>query len=205
MTRGRLDFGRLREAIAGPGVDPRTWVTTGRVDDDPDAIRWEEPFGWIADVTFTGGALDGDGPNPCRVASMFAGSAQGKSAPQLRGCEVIVLIPEGNPNTNPVIIGMMHNGDGCAAPTEVNGTPIDEAYALENEITVMEGGVDQQLGGQFQVVAEEEAVLIGSLVKLGDESLVPLDGVVQGRGIDPFTGLTYYLLGNTSAIVRAKK
>lgn len=167
--RGKLDFGRLREAIQGPGVDPRTWVTTGRVDSDPDAIRWEPPFGWVVDVTFSGGDLDSDGPNPCRVATMFAGSMQGISAPQLQGAEVIVLIPEGNPNTNPVIIGMLHNGDGNVAPETVNETPIDEAHALANLITVTEGGADQQFGGDVRVKAGGVNRQLAPLVELAEQ------------------------------------
>lgn len=205
MTKGKLDFGRLREAIAGPGVDPRTWITTGRVDDDPAAIRWEEPFGWVVDVTFTGGALDGDGPNPCRVASWMAGMDNGFSAPQLRNSEVIVVIPEGNPNTNPVIIGMIHNGDDNGAPLEVNGTPVTQDYALANTITVASGGEDKQLGGASRLIAAEDATLVGATVHLGAEGLSPADGVVQGTAIDPFTGLTYFLLGSASTKVLAKK
>lgn len=169
MTRGKLDFGRLREAIAGPGVDPRTWITTGRVDDDPAAIRWEEPFGWVVDVTFTGGALDGDGPNPCRVASWLAGQDQAFSAPQVRNSEVIVVIPEGNPNTNPIIVGMIHNGDDNAAPLEVNGTPVTQDYALANQITVVPGGVDQQVGGDVRVKAGGVNRQLAPLVELAEQ------------------------------------
>ncbi len=45
-------------------------------------------------------------------------------------------------------------------------------------------------------------------VELGADAvaLIPLlDGVVHGRGVDPFTGAPYYALGNTSSIVAAKK
>lgn len=169
MTKGKLDFGRLRLAISGPGVDPRTWVTTGRVDDDPAAIRWEEPFGWVVDVTFTGGALDGDGPNPCRVASWLAGQDQAFSAPQLRNAEVIVVVPEGNPNTNPIIIGMIHNGDDNAAPLEVNGTPVTQDYALANQIAVTPGGVDQQIGGDVRVKAGGVNRQLAPLVELAEQ------------------------------------
>lgn len=48
-------------------------------------------------------------------------------------------------------------------------------------------------------------VVVAPLVELGDENLGLLDGVVHGSGIDPFTGLTYTVLGNASAVVKAKK
>lgn len=205
MTRGRLDFGRLREAIAGPGIDPRTWVTTGRVDNDPEALRWEPPFGWVADVTFTGGALDGDGPNPCRVASWLAGAGNSAAPPPLLGAEVLVVVPEGNPNANPVIVGAMHGGDGNEAPTSVNGDDIDTAYAAANLILVTDKGVDQQVGGKHRTVAAGDATLVGASVRLGAEGLSASDGVVQGTAIDPFTGLTYFVLGSASGKVFAKK
>ena len=44
-------------------------------------------------------------------------------------------------------------------------------------------------------------------VELGGEQLglVPSNGVVHGSGTDPFTGLPYWMLGNVSAVVLAKK
>lgn len=41
-------------------------------------------------------------------------------------------------------------------------------------------------------------------VDVGDGT-VPTDGVVHGAGVDPFTGSTYFALGNTSSRLRAKK
>lgn len=43
------------------------------------------------------------------------------------------------------------------------------------------------------------------IVELGGVGLFPTDGVVHGTGVDPFTGVQYFNLGSTSAIVRAKK
>lgn len=40
---------------------------------------------------------------------------------------------------------------------------------------------------------------------LGVQALVPMDGVVTGQGIDTLTGVPYFLLGNASTIVFAKK
>lgn len=46
----------------------------------------------------------------------------------------------------------------------------------------------------------------GGFVKLGDDTVIPpLQGVVNGQGIDPFTGMTYFALGNASNFVAAKK
>jgi len=45
----------------------------------------------------------------------------------------------------------------------------------------------------------------GHVVELGATGLAATAGVVQGEGIDPFTGMTYAALNNASSIVRAKK
>jgi hypothetical protein len=52
----------------------------------------------------------------------------------------------------------------------------------------------------------KRVILEGLAVELGDANLVPVqDGVVTGRGTDPYTGLPYWMLGNSSAVVGAKK
>lgn len=53
------------------------------------------------------------------------------------------------------------------------------------------------------VQATRVRVLSGD-IELGD-SPSSVDQVVVGSGIDPFTGSTYYVLGNTSSTVKAKK
>ncbi len=51
------------------------------------------------------------------------------------------------------------------------------------------------------VVVDSKDVRLG-----GDAELVdPTQGVVHGQGIDPFTGMPYFALGNTSTVVKAKK
>lgn len=42
-------------------------------------------------------------------------------------------------------------------------------------------------------------------VELGAEGLLPPQGVVHGEGVDPFTGLPYWMLGNASTVVLAKR
>lgn len=144
--RKQLDYGRLRRAMAGPGADPRTWCATARVDDDPDAIRFEEPDGWLVDVTIQGGPLDGE-EITCRVASGFAQNGATRSDPPSRDCEVLVVISEGDPNANPVIVGQVHNGGGCPVPSSVNGEGLDEQKALATHVLVTPHDVDQQIGG----------------------------------------------------------
>lgn len=175
-VRASLDYGRLREAMAGPGADPRTWVSMGRVDDDEDAITFDpNPAqdgtggGWLIDVTLQGGALDQEGSIPCRVSEAFSGDDRGRIEPFERGCEVLVLIPEGDPNASPVIVGQIHNAGDCQVPNQVNGTDIDEALALATHIFVTPHAVDEQIDGTRRVKTGDTHRLLGPLLELADE------------------------------------
>lgn len=175
--RASLDYGRLREAISGPGADPRTWLALARVDDDEDAITFDPSpaqdgtgGGWLVDVTFQGGALDQEGPIPCRVSAAFAGESRTRSEPFERGCEVVVAVNEGDPNAAPVIIGRVHNGGDCQVPNQVNGTDIDEDYAQATHIFVTPHAVDEQVDGTRRVKTGDTHRLLGPLLELADEN-----------------------------------
>lgn len=170
--RRTFDGSRWARLVQTPGVDPRTWVSLARVDDDDDAIRWGAPdsedgaVGWIVDVTFVGGALEGEGPIACRVASARGGAGELESAPVKRGALVVVGLAEGDANVFPVILGFV-SSVGCEVPSEVNGTMIDEDYALATSIRVLTGDVDEQVdgdvrrkaGGDHRVLADGDLLL----------------------------------------------
>lgn len=165
--RRTFDMGRLREALRGPGADTRVWIATARVDDDPDAVVWDDQIGWLVDVTFYGGPLDQEGPVPCRLGGAFSQEGGTKSDPPGAGCEVLVAITDGNPNSNPVIVARLHN-TGCNVPTEVNGDPIDEAKAKATHIVVTPHSTDQEYGGTLRISATQMAFL-ADLVELTQE------------------------------------
>lgn len=69
---------------------------------------------------------------------------------------------------------------------------------------------------QVALEADETAIFNGQtiirikadgVVEIGSRGavLTPLDELVHGRGVDPFTGLTYKVLGSTTSKVRAEK
>ena len=195
--RRTIDYGRLREAIAGPGADTRVWSVVGRVDDDPDAIRWESGVGWLVDVTLQGGPLDQEGPVVCRVASPFSGGGVTRSDPPARGCEVQIVLMEGDPNVAPVIVGYTHNNDGCQAPTSVNGEQITEALALVNHILVTPHGVLEQIAGALKQVvdAERHVESTGKHKVLGATLDLAEDGASQSyvRGDEFMAAFTQYI------------
>lgn len=137
--RGRApDFGRIAEAVSRPGIDPRAWVALARVDAGPDAVVWDEDLGWLADVTFAGGPLAGEGPVCCRVASPAQGAGAGRASPVRQGGLVVVVIPSGDPNEDAVVVGQLHDVDDAKAPTAVNGASIVETDAASGQVAVDE-------------------------------------------------------------------
>lgn len=47
--------------------------------------------------------------------------------------------------------------------------------------------------------------MLGTKIEIGDRDLLPPTGIVNGEAIDPFTGLTHFVLGNASAVGFVKK
>ena len=188
MRRGlkkRWDVARMAEALKRPGIDPRSWLLMARVDDDPDALRWDTKLGWIVDVTITSPALSGAGPVPCRVASSVSSAGNTKSDPVERDCEVVVLIDEGDPNGNCVIVGQLHNGGGCEAALLVNGLPIVESLVTGTHVLRSAYAEEHQIDGARQNVALSQ--IITGLTSMLLTS--PLGSVSLEAGLGAFVNL----------------
>lgn len=135
-VRLRMDFSRIAMSVSRPGIDPRTWVSYARVDDDPDAIVWDEELGWLVDATCVGGALEGE-PVLCRTGSDGQGNGVGRYSPPRAGCLVLVSIPNGDVNDDCVILRQLHDAE-CLAPTTVNGDQIVERDASSGQVAAAE-------------------------------------------------------------------
>lgn len=121
---GRADAERIAEAVGRPGIDPRAWVTLGRSDASPDGRRYDPDVGWIVDVAAYGSAVHGT-VLPCRVASAWPGIAgYGEVRPPGADEEVVVLLPGGDPDEDPIAIGVVANGDGGGPPETVAGRSV---------------------------------------------------------------------------------
>lgn len=174
-TRSRirrvLDFGRLREALAAPGADPRTWLALGRISTETDAVVWVADVGWVADVVITSGELSQEVVVECRFPEPIGGpSGDGGilANPVRIGAEVLVGLPDGNANVAPMILGYLHNPDNQQAPSQVNDQDIDTDFAKEHHILVTDKRVEVQVGSTLRVTAEEEASLLAQNVVLAD-------------------------------------
>jgi hypothetical protein len=187
-VRKSVDVGRIGKAVSQPGIDPRTWTTVGRVDDDPQAVRWVVGIGWIADVSFTGGPLDGETEVPCRVAGNISGSMNGDYAPLPPGCAVIVVLPGGNAEESPIIVGKLSNRKGCEAPLTVNNLPITAGSVaapstpvtvspFDTEIHVSEYNRREQYSGDRFTQANTQTIKANQ----------PLAGVLLGSELAAFS------------------
>lgn len=141
MVRRRPDYRRVGDAVSFPGIDPRTWVSLARVDTDEDAIVWDEEEGWLVDVTFVGGELDGEGPVVATMGSLAQGNGQGRYLPPRAGGLVLVSVPNGDANDEVVILQQVHTTNEVAATT-INGDTIVERDAGNGEVAAIETHID---------------------------------------------------------------
>lgn len=173
----RLDVRRLALAMRAPGADPRTWITTARVEGDG-AVRWDPALGWIVDVRPHGTELEGEDSLPCKVATgLLGGAGAGEYLPPKEGAEVLVALSAGDPEAEPAIVAYLDNEED-AAPTEVNGLPIEgdsstdaKVSPFDTEIKVSPHSRREQFAGRRYVQAKQhvlagddatKAVLLGS-------------------------------------------
>ena len=182
----------LGAAASRPGADPRVWVTLATVTE----LGFDPKEGNFADVQFQPGGE----PETAYFGSNYAGKGYGDHNPMKIGDTVLVAIPMGDTGHGPIIIARYNNA-GEPPPAEFG----DGAEPSKDRIIHVEAGQNLKIivtgGGNVNISVET-----GGQLRLGDDSLqAPLQGVVQGEGIDPFTGLAYAVLGSASLSVSAKK
>jgi len=118
----------------------------------------------------------------------------GVSSVPLPGAEAVVLFPGGD-RSHPLIVAV---DDRRYRPT---GRP-------QGEVTIYTDEGDEihlARGHQITIKTTGQVVIDAPSIKLGGSMLTALQGVVQGEGVEPVTGLTYAALGSASAVVMAKK
>jgi hypothetical protein len=122
---GRVDVERIAEAVSRPGIDPRAWITLARTEAGSDARRYDPDNGWIVDAVAYGSAVHGNSL-PCRVASAWPGLAgYGEFRPPADDEEIVVVLPGGDPDEDPIAIGVVANGDGGGPPETVAGRQVN--------------------------------------------------------------------------------
>lgn len=184
-SRRPPDIGRIREALKGPGADTKRFSFFVRVDDDQDAIDLD-PTGVYLDCTHV------ETGEPVRILwglRLLPGGGGIWTPPPAPGTELLAVFHEGDPSIGAA--DCMFCGPGQKLPASVIAEP--------NAVHI--------IGATERVILSSDASIAqkAPLVELGAENLLPIDGLVHGTGIDPFTGLTQFALGNTSGVVRGKK
>jgi hypothetical protein len=113
-NRGDVDAGAFSALVSAPGIDPRTWVSYGLVEQatqDEDTGETQQPVEFDPDF----GPLilvrlqPSDLPVRCRVSMSVAGDGEGSYHPFMPGDEVLVLLPEGTESGSPCITGRLTN------------------------------------------------------------------------------------------------
>lgn len=118
--RRHWDVSRIREAVRGEGIDPRTWVTNARITE----VFWDEAIGWVTVVKAYGSEIEGV-ELECRQASALAGADAGEYLPLTVGAEVLVALPAASTgDLEPTVVSGVTNEED-KAPTEINGLPIN--------------------------------------------------------------------------------
>ncbi len=172
------DFSRLAKAMERPGIDPRCWICTGYV--ETFAIDEEGPF---VDVIL----MPDERPETARVSSIYSGVGFGVFMPLEKDDEVLVAAPNGDPQEGLVVIARLFSKSDPPPQSALdsNGTDLI-VHAKE--------------GANINIIVSG-----GGTINLGESNLSAQEGVVNGQGIDSFSGSTYFALGNASAVVKAKK
>lgn len=172
----RLDTTDLRALMQ----DRRLWVALGLVTKPPDAAAHFEVTENRADVLVHVELAPRRIEMWCRLGALAGGSDLGVWRVPPVGAEVAVVVPEGEVGFQPVLIATLSSG---RAPERVSD-------------------------GRTIIVATDTVEITAPKVILGPTPgsvVAQTDGLVHGTGVDPFTGATYWTLGNTTSKVFSKK
>lgn len=164
-----MDQRTSAEAWAHPGIDPRQWISYGRVEgqtaDDPDPCVTFDEGGPKVKVTLQPSGA----PVLCRVSSFVAGRGEGEYFPFVEGDEVIVAIPEGSERAGTVIIGRLNNEIDTFPSGSVAGQdPTTNAFAFSRTRTPK----IEERAGPFLI----RNALNGALLSLDNAGVVTIRG-----------------------------
>lgn len=182
-ARKHFDVERLREAIAGPGADPRFWVSSGRVISD--GTRWDPEVGPIVDVSLNSGEATGV-ELTARVGTTVSGDGYGEFTPLEEDQEVLVVLPDGDPESDPIVLAYLSN-EGSPVFGEVAGitpgdpldqelkkSPYGRAEEYDGDHTLKAANVSQIAGENAEIYAQQAATLKADLQAIVEAPLVSL-------------------------------
>lgn len=140
-TRGDFDASTLAEAMRGPGMDPRQWISYGVVDASAteggetfDPVEFDPDYGPLVNVTLQPSNI----PVRCRVAipsTGACGNGESEYSPFISGDEVLVAIPEGDESAAPAIIGKLNNAIDRFPENVAGQDPSGNKFAFQRRRT----------------------------------------------------------------------
>lgn len=130
-----IDQSTTAQAVRGPGMDPRQWISYGVVtagNETDEIVVFDEDEGQpLVRVLLEPTKI----PVYARVAFSFAGNGEGEWHPYVQGDEVLLAIPEGN-ERQCVIIGRLCNGIDKFPMASVAGQdPTTNSFAFRRRRT----------------------------------------------------------------------
>jgi hypothetical protein len=180
-VRRAPDMRRMSEALKGPGIDTRHWVSYGTVavvgDGEPDfadphAVN-VSPSGVLVDVLLMPSGI----PVTCRYAGIQGGGACTILAPIRPGDEVLVVIPDGEVRAVPVIVAIL-NAAHTKLPGETDRKPVFRNDRLS--VYATDVPIEIRTSGGAKVVLDQGGNVDtdGSAARLG--AAAAQDAVVKG-------------------------
>lgn len=146
-VRSTIDTGRLGQALSFPGADPRTWVSLAVIED----LGVDPENGVYADVR----KLPSGDKECAVVGSSYVGSGFGAWFPLAVDDLVVLLYPQGNPASGPVIVQRLWSGSD-PPPSELGANRADPP---SNPIVVVGPGQTVRVvcrpGASVEVVGDE--------------------------------------------------
>lgn len=163
---GIMDMGRLGNALARPGIDPRTWFTYGTVD----AVGVDQE-GAFVDLTL----LPSGASMTARAGTIYAGPGYGFHVPFGVGDEVVVAVPDGDPAHGGVVVARMQSAsDELSVDAQGNKDDIVLVVKSGQSLRVGVAGGGKVFLGQ---TAATDAAVLGSTYRPAEDTLLTAVGV----------------------------
>lgn len=100
-----IDARSLGEALAFPGIDPRTWFSFATVDPEVSDMEFDEDHGYLVPITLQPSQVQCTGV--CMQGT--AGQAEGEHVPFVEGDTLVVGIVQGMERAGVVVLGRVSN------------------------------------------------------------------------------------------------
>jgi hypothetical protein len=171
MLRSRvltsIDVSRLADAVARPGIDPRTWVSYAVLTSEP----YFETTAGQQDCFVNIYLMPSGVEETARVASVYAGNGFGLWMPLHKDDEVLVCAPSGDPDEGLVVTQRLWSPSD-APPQEAADNADDVVLVVEEGRSVrigVRGGGTVRLG---QVDASRGVARIDDFVNVFQKTVV---------------------------------